>query len=379
MGETIPFTPPVAYQFAALCLVAYDTLLTFSREVECIWKRKLNAVTALYVLQRWVLILDGMLINLHTTKLWECRHFRCKSQVIFAAVVSMLAVLGVAAFSTLRIWAIWGHALVPTLTVALASAIVPAVNLYSFTQISSFVIVDGICSVSIVNFQTPTWIIGPHPSFSQPIAIVTDVLVLVLTWIKTADVWRESKRTKRFEVTVSTLLLRDGTMYFGMALIANIVALIFEVLRVNFNVSNGFVLVLYAASANLLARFMLDLRGINEQASSKPCAISSISFNVQSLGGNIGAPLRVEDSTWVTGPADDVASESDMQYEETMVPFRAGLRLDIAEVPLRPETINSSSCEASGSRFEYTQDIESRGGLHETARDESSSTTANTV
>ncbi|TCD64585.1 hypothetical protein EIP91_003881 [Steccherinum ochraceum] len=58
----------------------------------------------------------------------------------------MLGFLGTAVFSTLRIWAIWEHALGPTLAAGLASIVVPAVNLYVYTQTSSIRVVDGVCS-----------------------------------------------------------------------------------------------------------------------------------------------------------------------------------------------------------------------------------------
>ena len=47
-----------------LGLVTYDTSLTFSRELKCIWKRKPDLVTMLYLLQRWVLVLDGVVLRL---------------------------------------------------------------------------------------------------------------------------------------------------------------------------------------------------------------------------------------------------------------------------------------------------------------------------
>ena len=34
-------------------IILYDTVLTFSREVECIWKRKWSAATALFLLNRY--------------------------------------------------------------------------------------------------------------------------------------------------------------------------------------------------------------------------------------------------------------------------------------------------------------------------------------
>ncbi|TCD64592.1 hypothetical protein EIP91_003888 [Steccherinum ochraceum] len=200
---------------------------------------------------------------------------------------------------------------------------------------------------------------------ARSIALATDALVLILTWMKTANIWREIRKIKG-PVTVSMLLLRDGSTYFGMSLILNLVALVSNLHQTTVN-EKQFVLILDVVSANLLARFMLDLRSVNEQGSSKGRTMSSINFNIQSLGGNIGAPLGIEDSTWVTGPSDDVANERDLQYEEAAIPFRAGLGLDIDEVPL--ETVNPAGCEASSSRIESSVDVEPDDDIQETPRD----------
>ncbi|TCD64590.1 hypothetical protein EIP91_003886 [Steccherinum ochraceum] len=301
MSDASLFTFEWAYIQASLCLVAYDTLLTLSREVECIWKRKFSMVTALFVLQRWVLVLDGMLNNLPATHLWECAYhpsIMCKTQLIVDAVFIVLTFLGTGAFSTCRIWAIWGHALGPTLIVALTSAVVPAINLMNS---------------------------------------------------------------------------RSGTVYFGIALVLNIATLILDLiqpLRNNITTLTNASLVSHpSVGANLLARFMLDLRSVNEQGSSKPRTMSSINFNIQSLSENIGAPLGIEDSTWVTGPADDVANERDKQYEEATLPFRAGLGLEIEEVPL--DSLTSAGCEASSSRINKSADTASDGELQEAPRKKS--------
>ncbi|TCD64598.1 hypothetical protein EIP91_003863 [Steccherinum ochraceum] len=288
-------------------------------------------------------------------------HARAKrSRPIFSTCWGFWVLLG-KAFSTLRIWAIWGHALAPTLGVALASAIVPAVNFYSDIHSTSFIVVDGDC---FVDSQISAAVLN------NCIAITTDVLVLVLTWMKTADVWRASKRIHGRNLPVGTLLLRDGTIYFGMALLMNIVTLILDSVTVqsfDADALSSFVLVLNAVSANLLARFMLDLRSVNEQGSSKSRTMSSINFNLQSLGGNIGAPLGIEDSTWVTGPADDVANERDQQYEEAAVPFRAGLGLDIEEIPL--ENFTSTGREISTNNHADSAGVGSSTDEYETARE----------
>ncbi|TCD64586.1 hypothetical protein EIP91_003882 [Steccherinum ochraceum] len=145
-----------------------------------------------------------------------------------------------------------------------------------------------------------------------------------------------------------------------MSLVFNLVILVQDVFWKDATGSSMLV-VSIAISANLLARFMLDLRSINEQGSNKSRTMSSINFDIRSLGGNIGAPLEIEDSTWATGPADDVVNDHDHQSEEAVVPFRAGLGLDIEEGLLK--TVHSAGCEASSSRIEGSADVASDGNI----------------
>ncbi|TCD71061.1 hypothetical protein EIP91_000153 [Steccherinum ochraceum] len=313
-----------------LGLAAYDTSLTFSREVTSIWRRKLTVVTALFVLQRWVVVLTGLLRNLRI--LWVC----------------------VAAFSTLRIWAIWGHSLTPTLAVALASALVPVVNLYNDSQktssmVSSYCFDDVSHSLAISSRRMLNYIV-------RGIAIASDALVLVLTWLKTADVWRASRRMKGLKITVSTLLLRDGTVYFSLLLLLNILAMILNALQADLGGST-FVDVLNVVSANLHARFLLDLRSVYEKGPDEIRTVSTIQYAVQSLSGNMGAPLRIEDSTRVSGPADDVDHDRDQQYEEAVVPFRAGLGLEFDTEEVHRESLTSTGRGHSSSTLEESLSV----------------------
>ncbi|KAH8103622.1 hypothetical protein BXZ70DRAFT_743222 [Cristinia sonorae] len=57
------------YPICAIVLVAYDTLLTFSREVKCIWKQRFSAVTALFVLQRYGALIAAIMFTLYDTRM----------------------------------------------------------------------------------------------------------------------------------------------------------------------------------------------------------------------------------------------------------------------------------------------------------------------
>ena len=54
----------------------------------------------------------------------------------------------------------------------------------------------------------------PVSDLVRAIAIATDALVLVMTWIKTYSIYKAAKRAK-FETGLSSLVIRDGSTYFG--------------------------------------------------------------------------------------------------------------------------------------------------------------------
>ena len=55
--------------------VLYDTLLTFPREVECIWKRKWSAASALFLLNRYSAVVRSILDVFSGTTLHLVRPF----------------------------------------------------------------------------------------------------------------------------------------------------------------------------------------------------------------------------------------------------------------------------------------------------------------
>ncbi|TCD60881.1 hypothetical protein EIP91_009372 [Steccherinum ochraceum] len=260
-----------------------------------------------------------------------------------------MAMLGTAAFATLRIWAIWGHALVPTLAVFMISAIVPAINLYGYSMLTDFSVEEGNCvngarfSIDVSKRQYST-LCSPPKHADRPVfavgytarsaAIASDLLVLILTWIRTADVWQESLKIKGFRPTLTVLFIRDGTLYFGLLLIMNIVLLFLDTFQPEGEVVSHFILVASALSANLIARFILDLRGVYRETSTgnHSRTTSSIIFDFSS-SSDMGAPLGITQSTWVSSPADDIANElRDQRRASAAWSLPAGLEVDAEEM-----------------------------------------------
>ncbi|TCD61335.1 hypothetical protein EIP91_008578 [Steccherinum ochraceum] len=210
-------------------------------------------------------------------------------------VLQTLGLVGVAAFSTIRVWAIWGKALMPTLSVLLITGFVPAANIVSSHPI--------------------------HGLLVRAMAIAGDLVVLLLTYIKTIDIWRTAPAASELTGTrprLSTLLIRNGTVYFLSMLIMNIVnLLLLLVQRTDASTSYKFVQVMNVINANLIARFILDLReAATEDGGRSSLECSTIRFKAQpeSVGLELEEvmsaclPVGEETSMWVSGQ-DDVDAE----------------------------------------------------------------------
>lgn len=68
-------------------------------------------------------------------------------------------------------------------------------------------------SCLICDGDTLTRIIGAVPILARATAIVSDLFMLIITWMNTAYAWRTSlPSAMRSRLKLSTLLLRDGEL-----------------------------------------------------------------------------------------------------------------------------------------------------------------------
>ncbi|TCD64198.1 hypothetical protein EIP91_004431 [Steccherinum ochraceum] len=273
----------------------------------------------------------------------------CKGEIISADIFLSLGFLGTAAFSALRIWAIWGHAVMPTLTVLLVAATVPIVNILRnpfLNRMESVRCPAGSLWVKIDAQLLDRYdvLISTVAFAARSAAILSDGVVLALTWMKTADIWRTSLKIKGLKPSLTMLLLRDGTVYFGMLFIMNVVVPILDSVQNESNGSSSFLFVVNAVCANLVARFILDLRSVFSKGTVH--AVSSIRF-----AGNMGAPLGIDNSTWISCASEDVTDGSQELYVEAAIPFRAGLELEVEEISLQGgpiDVVAPDTCPVAG-------------------------------
>ncbi|EKM50292.1 uncharacterized protein PHACADRAFT_201131 [Phanerochaete carnosa HHB-10118-sp] len=147
--------------------------------------------------------------------------------------------------------------------------------------------------------------------------ILADAIVLILTWIKTFRHWRNARRLK-MKASLTTCLLRDGTMYFIALLALNIAQLL------TFNFSDTDITIINALITTLplmlISRFIINLRTAGSTVSDYSMHMSdqqqgqsSLQFK-RSVGrlGDIGGTLQ---DGWGDEPCDEESGVAEVGEE----------------------------------------------------------------
>ncbi|TCD60743.1 hypothetical protein EIP91_009611 [Steccherinum ochraceum] len=160
-------------------------------------------------------------------------------------------------------------------------------------------------------------------------AIASDTLVIVLTWVKTFGLRRVAARL-HLRGSLSSILLRDGTVYFAIILALNAVQLATEESNVIWNPVPIFIDVF---TTILISRFILNLRQVFDHSQNPNQDLSTFNsngtFTVPRFVGNLGAELEHS----VSSPHDvDVELFEDSASDGmTTVGGSSALRLELLE------------------------------------------------
>lgn len=169
---------------------------------------------------------------------------------------------------------------------------------------------------------------------SRASAIAADAIVLAATWIRTWSILQVAKSTHvdrgQSRITLSGLLLRDGTVYFVALMCVNIACLVVDLTPEV--VVNPVAWFIESLTAVLLCRLILNLRSFNTNNASvsntNARSISSVRF-ANAVLDNIGASLSLEED----GDSSELWSSShgevDATWDEVVSnPLAVGLQED---------------------------------------------------
>jgi len=180
----------------------------------------------------------------------------------------------------------------------------PCVNIYNYSRTKAVFTDSNGCETEISSIPIDAY----FPTITRSIAVVADLLVFIITWMKTAGIWKASRNMKQFRPKLTMLLLRDGTIYFGALTVMNLLTVALDVVaRIHPELvkAANCVYITQTLSSLLIARFILDLRMVFHPHSydntEHEVGISNIRFSA------FAAPIG-SDSVWVTGGADYIGA-----------------------------------------------------------------------
>ncbi|KAJ3526198.1 hypothetical protein NM688_g8287 [Phlebia brevispora] len=223
-------------------------IITISDEIDHIWKRKFTGATLLFFLNRYTTLLKTRSLSrlyvdlIRIPQTWG---------ELWYNIFDIIALFVFAAFSAFRVWAIWGREIRPFLIVLPFALLTPCLNIYR------------VSAESVIPEMNP--LPPPYGGFADIVrgfAIATDGLVLIMTWLRTRGIYRAAIKINT-KPSLSAMLLRDGTVYFGVLLIFNIVDLIMNHVDVSENPVNLFSDVV---NSIMISRFMLNLRAVHSSS-----------------------------------------------------------------------------------------------------------------
>ncbi|KAJ8463740.1 hypothetical protein ONZ51_g10056 [Trametes cubensis] len=314
---------------ASSVLLFADSFITFPEEVERIWKRRFTGATVVFLITRCVpvLRLDDTLTDI--------------SYLMFGI------------FMMLRARGIWGRGWFPIALLAFLTPVRTIVTIYvqvHYTPIAFGSPLYGCGALYNLSEGAIRGRIGLHVVLrlsitSKASSISIDIVVLVLTWVRTLGLKRESRRLG-LHTPIVTLLLRDGTMYFLVILFIQVFSIVSSVVGSDFVLWDVWPYFDQVFTVIFSCRFMLNLRGVYLSSSisgesedtttyhfgtgSAARGISTLHFT-SSIVGNLGAPIQTFGSSAGTRSTavDDGDAAEDMEGEKLEVssdPLFVGLR-----------------------------------------------------
>ncbi|KAH9830297.1 uncharacterized protein C8Q71DRAFT_862591 [Rhodofomes roseus] len=311
MNATVPMSPEAQLailaaelhtEFVAKCLAAaalalalYEYILTLSNEVALFWTAKASSASAsaLLFFSVRVILLAIAATNIAGNYVPDAvaTLTGCKSYNIWDATLTMLGYGMIAVISAIRVFAVtsrnWPLSLV-TLALGLAPVVI---NIYLLT--------------------TAYYLVEPVP---------TTTICAVLSTLS----MNSANHAKKGILTgsLSWYLLRDGTLYFSVILVLNLI----DILLWWFDRIQFFTTLIFPLSLILLSRLLMNLR----QAAYTDVAIGSISSPTRSSGSDL--PTQMSDVLFVPPTMPMLDTETD--NSPTLETFEDDEELEIADVAI---------------------------------------------
>ncbi|EPT03360.1 hypothetical protein FOMPIDRAFT_1158818, partial [Fomitopsis schrenkii] len=242
----------------------YDRVLTSGQEIAVIWTRKMGLLAIIYTLMHVFTFLE---------LLWYVLSYMntpCRVSAIIAAV---------------RIHAINQRDWRPAIVVMVLYLVPVLATIFTYSLLR-WEVMDDQCY--IFNIASDSELYGFELATRVSI-IVADTLVLAVTWRVTYGFKKLNDMTEQLKLPLTSLLLRDGTAYFSILLVINVINIVMWTTNIYQNITE-FPTTLTTV---LLSRFFLNLRRralAPRSVVSSPSQLSDLHLStlIENLGGSLG-------------------------------------------------------------------------------------------
>ncbi|KAH9932575.1 uncharacterized protein B0H18DRAFT_986310 [Fomitopsis serialis] len=272
---------------SSLALYVFDQCLNSGRIIEYLWQRKMTASTALFVLLHISALLT-LLFDVAVLTITDCKTGYALT-IMFETWEAVQGIV-IAAITALRVYAIGGRDWKVTAVVFILQLPFVAEVLYDCSLLVTYVVAPPVGCVFLVSNAR---LYNKLNLLGVVTVLVADAIVLVVTWRHTYGM-KKMAAAAHLDVSLTSLLLRDGTVYFSIRLILDLLSLLMQYTNETAGIDNFITPFL----AMLLSRFFLNLRDValvpNASGQTKSSQMSDIGFahSHHQLGGSLTHGLR---------------------------------------------------------------------------------------
>ncbi|RDX54038.1 hypothetical protein OH76DRAFT_1479098 [Lentinus brumalis] len=311
------------FTLAISVLFIYDSLVILDREVACFWTVRRTGASPLFFANKWismtVFVMElGALATFPSDKVgvvWtptfgssemtmDVRSCSMYGMALLA--VEALQFVPSAAFSALRAYGLSRSKLLGLVVLVLSMGPVAGnLAIYGY-QLSGENILWFGCHRS--DSATVSLMLSTNDHFERLVIsariplIIADVILIYITWsqLRCRDALNEIRQSKR--LSLSNVLFRDGTIYFVVLFVLNVLHLVFTVTSLALSDEGTSYVTIFTGpiTAIIVSRFLLDLQEANQMvirlgpdASSDSC--NNTSSFISSLGAFINPDLTASD------------------------------------------------------------------------------------
>ncbi|KAH9849067.1 hypothetical protein C2E23DRAFT_906155 [Lenzites betulinus] len=314
---------------ASSALLWFDCIITFPEEYRRIWRRKFTGATFVYLFMRYSAVFDRIFFVLEVL-VWNSSDKVCGYITHTDDALLFINYMSLAAFTSLRVYGVWGRDWRPLLLVLPLSLTKPLVVMVENTYYvplqagppSGCIYVWLISNATVANSETlrlKIYHAWRATLIDRTFCVVTfaakagifaaNSIVVILTWIKTFGLSRESLKTG-FKTPLATLVLRDGTAYFLILFASFIITIITDGIRDSLTILLVWPYFDQVITVILCSRFILNLRGVYfatdgcEGDALTTLHLSDVRFGgiTSTIVGNLGATLTTTFAQPVPAP-----------------------------------------------------------------------------